>query len=186
MREMTRRRMTGWGALAAGSLSLALAPRNSAAQDADIRTIDKALVSTQMRDLPGFGFTLADGTPRTLADYAGRRLVLNLWATWCIPCIAEMPSLAKLAHDEADRLVVLPLSSDRQGGKIVTGWFAEHHIEGLPVLLDPKGAAARTLGARGLPTTILIGADGREHARLEGAVAWTDPVSLARLRTLLG
>ncbi len=186
MQELSRRKVTGLGALAAGSLALALAPRNSAAQDADIRTVDKALVSTEKRDLPAFSFTLADGTPRTIADYAGKRLVLNLWATWCIPCIAEMPALAKLAHDQAGELLVLPLSSDRQGAKVVPAWFAEHHIEGLPVLLDPKGAASRTLGARGLPTTLLIGADGREHARLEGAVAWTEPASITRLRALLG
>lgn len=186
MREgLTRHGLTRRAALAAGTLALAWGPRNSRAQQAEIRSFDQALVSSETKELPQFGFTLADGTQRSLADYAGKPLVLNLWATWCIPCVAEMPELAKLAREQAPGLLVLPLSSDRQGEKVVSAWFDGHHIDGLPVLLDPRGAAARALGARGLPTTILIGADGKEHGRLEGAVPWTAPESIVRLKSLL-
>ena len=71
-------------------------------------------------------------------------MVINLWATWCVPCVEEMPSLAALSKTLApDDIAVLPLSSDRGGARVVEAFYQEHGITGLPVLLDPKGAAAR-------------------------------------------
>jgi thiol-disulfide isomerase/thioredoxin len=137
------------------------------------------------RELPEAHFTLGDGTPRTLADYAGRGLVLNCWATWCAPCVEEMPALAKLAEMvQGEKLAVLPLSSDRGGAAVVERFYRDKGIEGLPVLLDPRGQAARALGVQGLPTTLLIDAAGRERGRVEGAADWADPDALAAVREL--
>lgn len=132
-------------------------------------------------------FLEADGTVRTLADYAGKGLVVNLWATWCVPCVVEMPELQDLARKVAgDGILVLPLSSDRGGAEVVRRFYAANRIDALPVLLDPRGEAGRAWGARGLPTTIVIDRQGRERGRVEGAIDWAGAATVAELRRLVG
>ena len=131
-------------------------------------------------------FLDADGAERSLGDYAGRGLVVNLWATWCVPCVAEMPELQDLARAvAADNILVLPLSGDRGGAEVVRRFYAAHRIDALPVLLDPRGEAARAWGARGLPTTLIIDRQGRERGRVEGAIDWAGPATLAEIRRLV-
>ena len=73
-------------------------------------------------------------------------MVINLWATWCVPCVAEMPALAALSKALApDDIAVLPLSSDRGGASVVQAFYEEHAITGLPVLLDPEGRGGTCL-----------------------------------------
>ncbi len=127
------------------------------------------------------------GAERRLADYAGKGLIVNLWATWCVPCVAEMPELQELAHKVAgDGILVLPLSSDRGGAEVVRRFYATHRIAGLPVLLDPRGEAGRAWGSRGLPTTLVIDRQGREQGRVEGAIDWASDATIAELRRLVG
>jgi thiol-disulfide isomerase/thioredoxin len=151
-------------------------------------TLASALATRKLRAadtaLPDFQFRLPDGTVKTIADYAGKGVVLNLWATWCAPCVAEMPSLDALAAAVAPGAVVLPLSSDRGGAAAVERWYSAHDIKNLPILLDQTGAAARALGARGIPTTLLIDGKGRERGRLEGGADWADPKSIAMVKAL--
>jgi thiol-disulfide isomerase/thioredoxin len=129
----------------------------------------------------------ADGGAHRLADFPGKGLVLNLWATWCAPCVAEMPALQKLAREiTAQGILVLPLSSDRGGAKVVREFYAAHGIDALPIWLDPKGDAARAWGARGLPTTLIIDREGREVGRLEGAVDWAAAATVFALPRLVG
>jgi len=132
-------------------------------------------------------FQDGDGTPLTLASYAGKGLVVNLWATWCVPCVVEMPELQTLARAVAgEGILVLPLSSDRGGAEVVRRFYQANGIDALPVLLDPKGAAARAWGSRGLPTTLIIDRQGREHGRVEGAIDWASEATIAELRRLVG
>jgi len=132
-------------------------------------------------------FTDADGTPKRVADFAGHGLVLNLWATWCAPCVAEMPALDRTqAALAADGILVLPLSSDRGGRGQVEPFYRERGLQHLRVWLDPRGAAARALGARGLPTTVIVDREGVERGRLEGAAEWDTPAMLAAIRRLVG
>lgn len=139
--------------------------------------------------LPPFTFTTADGRLLHVADYTGangRGAVLNFWATWCAPCVEEMPSLALLARAlEADRIAVLPVSADRGGAGVVTPFFRNHAIEGLPVLLDPGSEAVHALRLGGLPTTVLVGPDGLERARLEGSADWGSPEAARLVREML-
>ena len=127
----------------------------------------------------------ADGGVHGLERYAGRPVVLNLWATWCVPCVAEMASLDELAREVGAEITVLALSSDRGGAKVVERFYAERGIRSLPVLLDPRGEAARALGARGIPTTVLIDGAGRERARMEGAADWASAAAVAAIRKAL-
>lgn len=132
-------------------------------------------------------FQDGDGAVRRLADYAGRGLVVNLWATWCVPCVVEMPELQELARKVAgDGILVLPLSSDRGGAEVVRRFYANNGITGLPVLLDPRGEAARAWGSRGLPTTLVIDRQGREVGRVEGAIDWASAATIAELRRVVG
>lgn len=168
---------------AGGTLSMALSPRPARAAEGRAGR----LAEGPPKDLPAFTFTDAQGATRTLADFAGRGVVLNLWATWCPPCVAEMPALDRLhAAVEAEGIAVLPLSSDRGGEAQVRPFYAARGITRLGVWLDPRGAAGRALGARGLPTTVLVDAQGRERARLEGAAEWDAPEMVAAIQRLVG
>lgn len=123
-------------------------------------------------------------TPVRLADYRGKPVVLNLWATWCAPCREEMPSLDALAKEAGEDLVVLPVASGRNTEAGVAKFFAESGVQNLPVVLDPKQQLARALGVRGLPVTILIDRDGREVARLLGGADWASDAAKAKINDL--
>jgi thiol-disulfide isomerase/thioredoxin len=136
---------------------------------------------------PPITFLAADGTQHSLAEFAGHGMVINLWATWCGPCVEEMASLdaASRALAPSD-IAVLPLSSDRGGADVVRAFFKTHGIGGLPVLIDPKSAAVHAWNARGLPTSLIIDKEGRAVAKVEGAADWSSPASIALIRKLAG
>ena len=139
------------------------------------------------KPLPDFIFTDSEGNEKTVADFAGHPLLINLWATWCPPCVAEMPALDRTQAALAGAgWKVLALSSDRAGKPQVEAFFARTEVKKLGIWLDPRGAAARALGARGLPTSIIVNREGQEVARLEGAAEWDEPAMLAALRALAG
>jgi len=113
--------------------------------------------------------------------------VLNLWATWCAPCDAEMPSLDALAGAlAADGILVVSLASDRGGAAVVEQYYKSHRITHLGVWTDPDGAAMHALGARGIPTTLILDRQGRERARLEGGIDWAGNAAAAIIRKLAG
>ena len=137
------------------------------------------------RPLPEFQFFNEAGATLTAASHAGQALVLNFWATWCPPCVAEMPAFDRAqAMLKAEGILVLPLSSDRGGAAQVRPFYDRLALQHLPILLDPRGAAARAFGVRGLPTTVIINRAHQEMARLEGEAVWDDPAVLAAVRRL--
>lgn len=173
-------------AAAAGTLALAALPRKPLAEE--LAPLSQGLSKVDPpADVPDVPFMDANGVPHRLAEFSGRGMVVNLWATWCVPCVAEMPALNDLSKALAQfDIAVLPLSSDRGGADRVRGWFQDHNITGLPVLLDPKGALARAFDARGIPTTVIIAKSGLVVARLEGAADWASPEAQALVRALVG
>jgi thiol-disulfide isomerase/thioredoxin len=121
---------------------------------------------------PATAFEDPDGGPVTLADFRGKPVLLNLWATWCAPCVAEMPTLDRLAAREADRLHVLTVSQDLEGREKVEAFFAKQGYRNLETWLDPQMALMTQLEAGTLPTTILYDSQGREVWRVVGMEDW--------------
>ncbi|SDB38300.1 TlpA family protein disulfide reductase [Belnapia rosea] len=145
------------------------------------------LVEAPPKPLPEFSFTDAEGKPHTVTDFAGKGLLINLWATWCPPCVAEMPALDRAqAALAGEGVVILALSSDRGGKAMVEPFYRDKAIRQLGLWLDPRGAASRALGVRGLPTTLVVDRQGRERARVEGDQPWDSPTMLAEIRRLVG
>jgi thiol-disulfide isomerase/thioredoxin len=186
MRSLTRRSLVTAGLAASGTLAAALASRKPHAEALEPLAEGLKLVDPPVQPAP-IVFVAVDGTPHRLDEFLGHGMVVNLWATWCGPCVSEMPALSALSHALAPAdIAVLPLSSDRGGAKAVRAFFDAHDISGLPILLDPRGAAADAWGARGIPTTLIIDRKGMERARLEGAADWSAPEAAALVRRLVG
>ena len=122
---------------------------------------------------PAAAFEDPEGERATLADFEGRPLLLNLWATWCAPCVAEMPTLDALAAREADRLQVLTVSQDLDGRDKVEAFFRQRGYRRLETYLDPQLALMAELKVTTLPTTILYDPAGREVWRMTGMEDWT-------------
>ena len=116
--------------------------------------------------------TAPDGKDVTLASFRGKPLLVNLWATWCAPCVAEMPTLDRLAGQAGDRLQVVAVSQDLDGAAKVRPFFAERGFAHLRPYLDPKVALSTGYGVN-LPATILYDANGREVWRRVGGLDWT-------------
>lgn len=127
------------------------------------------------KQAPDAIFTGADGRDVTLADFAGRPLLVNLWATWCAPCKAEMPTLDALAALEEGRFSVIAVSQDLQGRKPVAAFFEKAGIENLEPYTDADNALLAAFdNSVALPTTILYDSEGREVWRVAGGVEWDD------------
>ncbi len=121
---------------------------------------------------PATGFKGPDGKPLTLADFRGKPVLLNLWATWCAPCVAEMPQLDAIAAREAGKLHVLTVSQDLEGAAKVTPFFAKGGYKALKPYLDDQAALSTGFQAN-LPTTILYDSTGHEVWRNSGGQDWT-------------
>ena len=114
------------------------------------------------------------GEPASIPQFAGKPVLLNLWATWCGPCVVEMPTLDALAVREKN-LVVLAVSQDRSGEEAVRAFFEARDFRKLEPNIDPEQTLMRQLGLDTLPTTILYDAHGREVWRLKGMADWQGP-----------
>lgn len=147
---------------------------------------DAPIETAAPKPLPPLTFETLDGQPASLADFAGKVVVLNLWATWCAPCREEMPSLDRLQAQFADRdLVVLALSVDRAGPERVQKFLDEVGVKQLHVYRDPKAAATRAVRVPGLPATILVDRKGQEVGRVLGLAHWDGPAAVAAVEKLL-
>jgi thiol-disulfide isomerase/thioredoxin len=139
------------------------------------------------RALPALHFEDGAGHPLSLDDFRGRPVVLNIWATWCVPCRQEMPALGRLQREfDKSGLFVLPLSIDRRGAPVVRQFYRDLGLAALGVYIDRSGEAASDLGAIGLPTTLLIDRDGHEVGRKSGPAEWDSPDIAALIRDHLG
>ncbi|WP_294248078.1 TlpA disulfide reductase family protein [uncultured Sphingomonas sp.] len=118
---------------------------------------------------PALAFTTLDGKPATLADFRGKPVLVNLWATWCGPCVAEMPTLAAQAERSKGKIAVIAVAQDDAAK--VKPFLAGKKLDALPIYLDPKLGLSVHYKAN-LPTTILYGANGKEIWRVTGGFEW--------------
>lgn len=131
-------------------------------------------------------FTDAAGASKTFADFAGRVLVVNFWATWCAPCVEEMPSLNALqANLGGEGFAVVAVNQDRKGAEVAQPFLEKHGWTSLSLYTDPRSEAVRDTQVRGLPTSLVIDRKGREVARLEGTTDWNSPEMVATLKKLI-
>ena len=131
--------------------------------------------SHQGEPAPDMAFEDGQGQPVRLSAFRGRPLLVNLWATWCGPCVVEMPSLDALAAREGDRIKVLTLSQDTDGRQEVADFFAAHSFSRLEPFLDGRMQVMTALRVDTLPTTILYSSQGVEVWRMTGSSDWLGP-----------
>lgn len=137
--------------------------------------------------LADVSFVDGTGTARTLKDWKGKVILLNLWATWCAPCRKEMPSLDRLQTElGSDKFEVVALSVDRAGIAGSKKFLDEINVSALKLYVDPTARATSGLQAIGLPATLLIDAQGREIGRLTGPAEWDSEDAKKLIQAVLG
>jgi len=127
-------------------------------------------------------FTISDGmTTVHLAGYRGRVVLLNFWATWCAPCIEELPSLLQLHHDRPD-LAILAVSID-ENPDAYSRFLSRHHVD-LTTVRDPAQKAAQLYHTEGWPETYIIDRQGVIRRKVVGPQNWGSPEIRAYLKSL--
>ena len=163
----------------------------AAAETPDIASLregdmKKLTVHARPLDVSDVPFQSEDGTELTLADYEGKLVLLNFWATWCAPCREEMPALAQLQDEYGgDDFEVVTVATGRNQPQAMVRFFEEIGVENLPLHTDARQQLAREMGVLGLPVTVILGPDGLEIARLQGGADWSSDSSRAIIEALL-
>ena len=150
-------------------------PAAHAAKPIGVR-LDRSQAGKPAPDVP---LEVRGGKTVTLADYRGKPVLVNLWATWCAPCTREMPTVDALAKAAGDKARVIALSQDMEGWKAVDRFFTTGKFPNLVPHLESQMAFGAAVGAKGLPLTILYDAQGREVWRLNGDADWAGPEARA-------
>ena len=159
-------------------------PASAEAPAVPVKGVDR---THQGKPAPDATFSDLDGGEISLADFRGTPVLVNLWATWCAPCVKELPTLDKLAqsHRVDGQLGVVAVSQDMGPQPSVEAYLARLKVSDLGAYHDPKMALSGALGAEVLPTSILYDAQGREVWRYVGDLDWTGPEA-ARLLSEAG
>jgi thiol-disulfide isomerase/thioredoxin len=148
-------------------------------------------VAKEPEPLEDLGFNTPEGAPTSLAAFKGKTLLVNIWATWCVPCRAEMPALDRLQEQlGSDRFQVVAVNVDTNHLERPKALFEELKIKALTLYADPKAEVFFKLrqggGLMGLPTTFLVDSLGCELGRMSGPANWDSPEALALLRHAVG
>jgi thiol-disulfide isomerase/thioredoxin len=179
-----------WKRAAAWLLLLVLADGSSVAQDSP-RVSERARLGELIPyspplPAPELSFVDLAGNTVNLADFTGKIVLVNLWATWCAPCLREMPSLERMQSRLGDKITVIAISEDRGGSKTVEPFIGKLGLRSVKTYLDPKSTAERAFKVQGLPTSFLIDREGRVVGSVEGAAEWDSPKLLEVLKPFLG
>jgi thiol-disulfide isomerase/thioredoxin len=158
-----------------------LAADVSALRDGDMK---KLAVHSTPAPVPDVVLLDAADGEHALADYKGKWVVLNFWATWCAPCRHEMPSLDRL-QAAMPEIAVVPVATGRNSVTGIEKFFAEAEVKSLPILRDPSSELARGMGVMGLPVTVILNPEGQEVARLIGDAEWDSASAKAIMAALV-
>jgi thiol-disulfide isomerase/thioredoxin len=165
------------------SLSRAQTPMPTSTPGGDFAS--RFVIAKTLQPIPPFVFKDAKGVTHDLKDFRGDYILLNLWATWCGPCVREMPSLNMLRSKIGiQNLRIIALNEDRDIAS-AQAFYLRHDLKNLPIYNDDAGRVPAILQTPGLPTTFLIDRNGMEIGRIEGEADWTAPDTLAFLRARL-
>ena len=137
-------------------------------------------ISNRVVPAPRIPFHDANGNKKVLSDFEGKVLLINFWATWCAPCIREIPSIARLhAKKNGQNFRVLPISTDAKGADAPLKFLKKINQTDLPIYVDSKMVLARAMGVSVLPTSLLVDRRGNVIGSIVGAVEWDSAEALA-------
>ncbi len=143
-------------------------------------------VAAETADMPPLCFQKGADHRVCIADWRGRVVLLNLWATWCAPCKQEMPQLNRLqAMLGGEKFEIVALSVDRGGANVVSNFYARNGVKNLAVYVDASVQAIDTIRARRIPISLLIDRQGQVVQRLSGPVDWTAAGNVESIRRLI-
>ena len=182
--------MVRWSRIAAVLLPLVLAGAGTAAEDGAVSVerprLGEFIPNSPPIPAPTISVVDLAGNTVSLSEFAGRFVLINFWATWCEPCLREMPSLERMQSRLGDQITVVAISEDRGGSKTVEPFINKLGLKSFKTYLDPKSEAGRAFKVVGLPTSFLIDREGRVLGRIEGAAEWDSPKLLGVLKSFLG
>lgn len=136
---------------------------------------------------PNVAFLDAKGAPQTLSSWRGRAVLVVLWSRACAPCLKQLEDIDRLQGRLGPQgFEVLALAQGRESGDALRRFYQQQGLSNLKVYLDPEARAARALGARGIPTGLLIDPAGRVAGVVEGPADWADPGMIAAIRKVMG
>ncbi len=133
--------------------------------------------ASEPKRLPDDAFLDKKGQKIRMVDFGGKPTLVNLWATWCTPCVVEMPLLDKFAEHYRDQLNVVAIALEQKTPAEIGAFLEKRQLGNLAVFVDGSGNFGKNLGIRGIPTSFLIGSDGLILYRFEGEADWTSPES---------
>jgi len=179
-----------WSRAFAWLLPLVVAGAGSVADDRssvpERARLGEFIPASPLQPAPAVSFVDLAGNTVSLSEFTGKIVLVNLWATWCEPCLREMPSLERVQSRLGDKLAVVAISEDHGGSKTVDPFIDKLGLKSVKVYLDPKSAIERAFKVQGLPTSFLIDREGRVLGRVEGAAEWDAPKLLEVLKSFLG
>jgi peroxiredoxin len=172
------------GAVFIGRFLIALARATRSERSGACRAMDPQLLSVKA---PGFELPDLAGEKRRLADFAGKVVLLNFWATWCPPCVEELPSMIQLQESMGGRDFVLLTVSVDDSVKVVRDFLSRHRrvIGAMKVLIDPSRKIPRSYGTEKFPESYLIDQDGVVRYRFINKRNWASPVAQSCIRSVL-
>lgn len=148
--------------------------------------VQNLAVHEQPKAVPEARFKDGEGNDMDLSAFRGKVVLVNLWATWCAPCRHEMPYISRLqAARGGPDFLVAAISVDRGGVDKSRAFLEEVAADNLPLFIDRTTRIGKTLGAYGLPITILLNRKGEEVARLVGPAEWDSPEAFALVDALI-
>jgi thiol-disulfide isomerase/thioredoxin len=179
-----------WGQAFASLLLLISVAGGSAAEDnpsePERTRLGEFIPASPLLPAPAISFVDLAGNTASLSEFAGKIVLVNLWATWCEPCLREMPSLERVQSHFGDKIAVVAISEDHGGRKTVEPFIDKLGLKSVKIYLDPKSAMERAFKVQGLPTSFLIDRGGRVLGQVEGAAKWDAPKLLEVLKSFLG